>query len=77
MTRSFLDRTGEGWIRLVEFEVNLQRWKDIMALPRRRPDMNDLCLRMTTTYIIGLMSFALSLHNIRGDFDCFYAFTRP
>jgi len=32
---------------------------------------------MTTAYITSLMSFTLALHNIRGDFDCFYAFMRP
>jgi hypothetical protein len=26
---------------------------------------------MTTAYITNLMSFTLTLHNIRGDFDCF------
>jgi hypothetical protein len=27
ITRSFLDRAGEGWIRFLEFEVNLRRWE--------------------------------------------------
>jgi hypothetical protein len=50
ITRSFLDRTGEGWIRLVEFEVNLTALEGYHGVATTQTG-NDLYLRMTMTYI--------------------------
>src|ERR1700750_1538464 len=72
ITRSSLDGTGEGWIRLLEFEVILY---GVGQISWRCHNVHQI--RLTNTYTTSLMSFTLALHNIRDGFDCFYTFTRP